>query len=183
MKSRAAVIGIVLLCSVNFVRAGDKDRGGAITPLQQVFLIQQLHPHIKQIGILCDLSQHPKLAQRLARIGAQIGVRIIIRDTKDLRNVSKNFKYLAEVERVDAVWIFPDAVLDHPSARKYLIKEAVMDKILLIAPDREMVRKGATFFAEKQGGQVMIFVNSKALELLGLKISEELSSTAQVVSN
>ncbi|MDQ7054704.1 MAG: hypothetical protein Q9P14_18115 [candidate division KSB1 bacterium] len=129
---------------------GDHSERAPISPLQQVFLLKQLKPQLTKIGILCDLSQHPELPDRLARVGAQLDVKIVIKDTRQLKNVLKNFKFLVYRQAVEVVWIFPDKVLIHPSASRYLIKEAVSARVLLIAPDSDMVKKGATPLRRKK---------------------------------
>ena len=163
------------------LNAGDSTEGTAVSPMQQVFLIKQLKPELARIGILCDLSQRPELPDRLQRISAQLGVKIIIKDTHRLKNVLKNFKFLVYNQAAEVVWIFPDKVLIHPSARRYLIKEAVSARVLLIAPDSDMVEKGATLFVEKNADQIKVHLNSKAMELLGLDITPQLMSSAEVL--
>ena len=178
--SFACGLFVISLFQMGFT-AGDHTEGTSISPLQQVFLLKQLKPELARIGILCDLRQHPELPDRLARISAQLGVKVIIKDTHRLKNVLKNFKYLVYKQAVEVVWIFPDKVLIHPSAMRYLIKEAVSARVLLIAPDSDMVKKGATLFAEKNANQIKVHLNSKAMELLGLDITPQLMSSAVVL--
>ncbi len=178
--SLACVLFIISLHHMGFT-AGDHAERSIISPLQQVYLLKQLKPELKKIGILSDLSQRPELPDRLARISAQLGVKIVIKDTRELKNVLKNFKFLVYSQMVEVVWIFPDQVLIHPSARRYMIKEAVSARVLLIAPDSDMVKKGATLFAEKNANQIKVHLNSKAMELLGLDVTPQLMSSAVVL--
>ncbi len=172
---------VIISLSATGWSAGDRVNKIRLTPLQQVFILKQLNPQIRKIGILCDLSKRGDLPERLARISAQLQVKIIIKDTPELKNVLKNFRYLVNVQGAEVVWIFPDPALTHPSARRYLIKEAVSSRVMLIAPDSEMVQKGATLFAEKSADQIKVHVNSKAMQLLGLDITPQLTSTAVVL--
>ena len=163
--------------------AGDRVTVANLSPMQQIFLIKKLKSNIKKIGILCNLSQHPGLKQKLARIGGQLGIRMVIANTPDLLSVSKNFKHLVNQAKVEAIWVFPDGALNQALAKKYLVKEAILSKVMLIASDPDMVKKGATICAQKGDDQIRIFLNKKAVALLGLNISDGFTKDFDLVLN
>ncbi len=154
-----------------------------LTPLQQVFLLKQIKPDLERIGILCNLQSRPDLPKTLKRISAQLKVKIVIYDTRKKQNLARNFKSLVKKDQVDAVWVFPDDVLSYKAAGQYLIKQAVTSRIILVTHDPELVKKGATLSARLENGEMKVYINQKAAELLGLNPGEELTGSANIVMN
>ncbi|RMD96428.1 MAG: hypothetical protein D6814_11400 [Calditrichaeota bacterium] len=186
MMMKKWIIGLVfasLVLPLQRSIAGDRVTVAKLSTMQQIFLIKELKSGIKKIGILCNVSQHPGLKQKLARIGAQLGISMIIENTPDLLSVSKNFKHLVNQMKVEAIWVFPDGALNQEVAKKYLVKEAILSKVMLVTSDPEWVKKGATICAQKGNDQIRIFLNKKAVTLLGLEISDGFSKNFDLVLN
>ncbi len=182
-----------IFISVFFLFAGlqaglltGQEAGSAIkqlSPLQQVYLLKQIKPDIKRIGILCNLENRAALPKTLSRISAQFKIKIILYDTRKKQNLAKNFKALVKKEKADAIWVFPDEVLNYKSATQYLIKQAVTSKIILVTHDPEQVKKGATLAARIENGDMKVYINQKAADMLGLHPGEQLSNSASIVMN
>ena len=162
--------------------ANDDDKPSNVSPLQHIYLLKQIKPDIKQVGVLCELGKHPKLKKKLERVGAQMQLKIVLIDTKKLLDVSKNFKRLAAKMKVDAVWIFPDEALIDKKSQQYLVKQAVLNKVILISPIQSMVKKGATLYTFKEDAGLKIYYNQNAITHLQLTIPESLTQIAEVIS-
>lgn len=155
---------------------------GELTAMQQVYIVKQLKPDIKSIGVLCNLEKHPELTNKLSRIAAQMSVKIYLFDTKEILSVSKNFKRMRR-KKVDAIWVFPDEVLTQKIVADYLIRESVLAKIILMANDPAWVKKGATLCARSEEGEIRLYINEKAIGIMSLNLEEELKKAARVVMN
>lgn len=169
-------LAIVLLFSVSQTAlvAGDKVEVSGLTQLQQIYILQQLMPKIQQVGILCDLHQHPKLEEAMKRVSALRSIKVVIADTKELSSVAKNFRELVSNRKVDIVWVFPDEPFKNSSAMSYLIKEAVLAKVMLVVEDQDLVDKGATISSVKVNDVVQVFINKKSADLLSLNVPNNL---------
>ena len=174
----------LVLCSIFAVSgvAGDRVEVARLTPAQQLYVVKQVYPQTQKVGILCNLKKHANVPDRLARISAQLGIKVFIKNTTSLIEIARNFKHLVKHKEVDVIWVLPDEALIVPSSRKYLIKNAIMTKVFLVAPDAEMVQKGATFYAEKANEQIRLHVNRKTLEILAIQLPEELHQTYEIVT-
>lgn len=161
--------------------AGDNAAMGDLTPMQQLYLLKQLKPDISKVGILCELDKHPDLAESLQRAGTNLSLKIYINDTKDLREIARNFRTLVIDKQVEAIWVFSDEVLASKNALDYIIKEAVLSRIILIMNDPETISRGATLCAQKADNRIRLNLNQKSSEIFGLKPSETLAQMADII--
>ncbi len=157
----------------------------AATPLQSVYMIKQLVPHAKTIGLMWKQSDDASstMIEQIKRASASLGVKIVIADVEALPDVAAQFRDLVESYHVEALWIARNSdVVSNSTARGFLIKNAVLHGIPLFAPDQDWVSTGACAAVVTDGGTTKLFVNQKTLNALGLKVPENDASITQVLA-
>jgi len=162
---------------------------------EQVRTIEGIFPEFRRIGILYD----PKYNQDFVRVASQeaaaqgtLIVPVAVSSQREIRRVLGS-----SWTRIDAVWLIPDfTVISEPVVR-YIIKEGLANKTPIIGYNRFFFHSGAvmSFVLDygRMGEQMAllclevmagrpctslppffeVWVNSRALQILGLKIDEQ----------
>lgn len=149
--------------------------------LQQIFILKQLKPDLKKIGVLCEVKQHKDLKAKLGRLQKQAQVEFILYNIKKLPDVAKHAKNATTSKKVDALWVFADKILLDSKTESYLVKHSIQTKVFLLAVEPELVKKGGTASIRKGQSKPVIFLNQKAIDLLALTVPPGLSESAEVV--
>ncbi|CUU09841.1 putative ABC transport system substrate-binding protein [Candidatus Kryptobacter tengchongensis] len=153
------------------------------TPLQYLYMMKSLKPEVQKIGVLCDLGKYQGLIEKLQRSAYSVGVKIIVADVKELKDVSQRFGDLVK-NGVDFIWIFDESdVSAHPIAREFIIKNAILSKIPVAVPNAEFVKEGGLFSLEISGDDVKVYVNNKVANALQITVPENYKERVQYVVN
>jgi ABC-type uncharacterized transport system substrate-binding protein len=155
------------------------------TPLQSLYMIKQLLPDVKTVGLMLKQSDEntPDLMNQVKRASASLGVKIVVADVEALPDVAAQFRDLTDSYHIQALWIIRDMdVLTGSIARSYLIKNSTLRGIPLFAPSTDWVSAGACAAVVTDGGNTKLFVNQKTLNALGLKVPEKYASVTQVLA-
>jgi hypothetical protein len=75
------------------------------TPLQYLFMMKSFKPDMQKVGLLCDLSKNQGLVEKLQKAGFSAGVKIVIGDVKELKDIAQRFNEIVK-GGVDFLWIF-----------------------------------------------------------------------------
>lgn len=90
------------------------------TPLQYLYVMKSFKPDVQKVGVICDLSKNPGIIEKLQRPAFSVGVKVIVADVRELKDVSRGFEELVK-SGVDFFWLFDDKdVSAHPIAREYI---------------------------------------------------------------
>ncbi len=154
----------------------------AASPLQQLFMLKELKPDLKKIGVVISES-NPNKAAILADVqkaGARTGITIVLAPINDINELGPKVRDLTRTYSVQALWVpGGDKVLDTDVARTYLAKSAAQDRLVLMAPSEEWVKKGACLTLQGQGEGVKIVVNKAIATSLAVNIPEKYKDKTQ----
>jgi ABC transporter substrate binding protein len=156
------------------------------TPLQSIYMIKQLIPQAKTIGLMWKQTDEngSGVMDQIKRASATLGVKIVMADVENITDVAAQFRDLADSYHVEALWIIHNSdVLSSSTARGFLIKNAALQGIPLFAPDHDWVSAGACAAVVTDGGSTKLYVNQKTLNALGLKVPESDAPVTQVLAN
>jgi ABC-type uncharacterized transport system substrate-binding protein len=174
-KMKKAIFLLIFFQSLVFAQKG--------TPLQYLYLMKSFKPEIQKVGVICDLSRNRGIVEKLQRPAFSIGVKIIVVDVRELKDVSRGFEELVN-NSVDFIWIFSeDDVSTQPVAREYIFKNALLKKIPVAVSNLELVKEGALFSLEVSGEEVKVYVNNKVASALQLTVPENYKERVQYVAN
>lgn len=155
------------------------------TPLQSIYMIKQLMPQTKTIGLMWTQTDEngSGVMNQIKRASASLGVKIVVSDVESLPDVAAQFRDLTESYHVEALWIIHNSdVLSNSTAKGFLIKNATLQGVPLFAPDHDWVSAGACAAVVTDGGSTKLYVNQKTLNALGLKVPESDASVTQVLA-
>jgi hypothetical protein len=157
----------------------------AATPLQSIYMIKQLLPQAKTVGLMWKQSDDASstLMDQVKRASASLGVKIVIADVEALSDVAAQFRDLTDSYHVQAIWVARNSeVVSNPTAMGFLIKNSTLHGIPLFAPDQGWVTTGACAAVVTVGGTTKLFVNQKTLNALGLKVPESDAPITEVLA-
>lgn len=153
------------------------------TPLQYLYVMKSFKPQAQKVGILCELSKYQGLVDKLQRAGFSAGVKIIIGDIKELKDVSQRFEELIK-KGIDFLWIIDEKDISASQiVREYILKNALLNLVPVAVPDAEFVKEGGLFSIETSGDEVTIYVNNKVVNALKLSIPENYKERVHYVVN
>lgn len=155
---------------------------GKVTPLQQLYVMKELISELHTVGIILnkDKVDRESLLPRLQRASAQLGLKLVIAEIKELRDIATNFRNLTDNHQVKAVLILDnDDIIGSEIGKKYLIKQSTLNNIPLFAPAREWVNEGALLYIYKEGNKTALYVNKKTAEVLSVTIPEKYLENTQ----
>lgn len=174
------IVGLIL--SVQLVVArNDNVETTEASYLQQIFILKQLAPEIKKIGVLCQIKNYKDLETKLGRLQKQAQLEFVLYNIKNMPDVAKHAKNATISKNVDALWVFADEILLDPKTQSYLVKYSLQSKIVLLSAEPEIIKKGGTVCIRKGTSKPVIFLNQKAVDLLTLSIPPGLPETAEVI--
>ena len=155
------------------------------TPLQSIYMIKQLIPHAKTIGLMWKQTDESGsgVMDQIKRASATLGVKIVVGDVENITDVAAQFRDLTDSYHVEALWIVHNSdLLSSSAARAFLIRNAALKGVPLFAPDHDWVSAGACAAVVTEGGSTKLYVNQKTLNALGLKVPESDASVTQVLA-
>ena len=185
LKRIAVQLSLVLLISAVFFGTPEALESNA-TPLQSLFMIKQILPQVKTVGLMYKQSADNggNLLNQVKRASASFGVKIVLADVEGLPDVAAQFRDLTGSYHIQALWVIQNSnVLGSSVARDYLIKNAALQGIPLFAPNTNWVSAGACAAVVTDGANTKLYVNQKTLNALGLKVPEKYASVTQVLAS
>jgi len=156
------------------------------TPLQSLFIMKQLVPQVQTMGILWNQNKvnSGELLPKIERASASTGIKVIVEDVEDLRDVSQKFRELTDNYHVQVIWVFQnDDILGGAVGKDFLIKKSAVGGVALFGPNTDWVTAGACASLMSEGGDVKLYVNQKTINALGIKIPEKLIPSTQFLAN
>lgn len=185
LKRSAILLSLVCVITLAFFGTPEALESNA-TPLQSLFMIKQLLPQVKTVGLMYKQSSDDSktFMNDVNRASASLGVKIVLADVESLPDVAAQFRDLTESYHVQVLWVIhSNDVLNSSIARGYLIKNATLQGIPLFAPNTNWVSAGACAAVVTNGGSTKLVVNQKTLDALGIKVPEKYASVTQVLAS
>lgn len=149
-------------------------------------MIKQLMPQVQTIGIMWNQTHANTgdLTPKIERASASLGVKVVVEDVEELRDVSEKFRELNEKYHAQALWIIEaDDPLDNGIGKDFLVKNSIVNGIALFAPNTDWVSDGACASLASDGGNVKLYVNKKTIAALGIKVPDRLLGDTQFVGS
>ncbi len=177
----AALTVITLLALLSTPQAA----GTSASPLQSLYMIKQLVPNARTVGVMWNKSvaNTASLLPELNRASAEIGVKVVIEDVEQLKDISDEFRDLVQNYHIQVLWIVEnDDPLGSSLSKGYLIKNATLSGVALFAPSTDWVSAGACAALMSEGGKAKLFVNQKTLNALGLKVPQQYAQSTQFLA-
>ncbi len=143
------------------------------TPLQTLYMVKQLFPQTKTVGLMWQQTDvnSSDLIPKINRAASAVGVEVVIEDVEKLREVPEQFRDLTQKYHVQVLWIFNSQdMLAGSIAESYLIKNSTMNGVALFAPSADWVSAGACATVLSNGTDANLVVNQKTINALGVKV-------------
>ncbi len=175
---------VVFLIAVAFVNTPNALESNA-TPLQSLFMIKQLIPQTQTIGLMWNQNRTntAELLTKIERASASVGVKVVIEDVEEMRDVPQKFRELNDSYHIQALWVIENnEPMSDPVGIDYLVKNSTLNGIALFAPNAEWVSSGACASLLSDGNNVKLVVNQKTISALGIKVPEKYLQNTQFVS-
>ncbi|MFZ1080728.1 MAG: ABC transporter substrate binding protein, partial [Candidatus Kryptoniota bacterium] len=147
--------------------------------------IKQLVPQAQTIGLMWNQTKvnASDIMPKIERAATSIGVKVVIEDVEDIRDVSQKFRDLSDNYHIQALWVFQnDDIVGSSLGRDFLIKNTTVGGIALFAPNTDWVSAGACATLMSEGGTVKLFVNKKTITALGINIPEKFIPDTQFLA-
>ncbi len=155
------------------------------TPLQQLYMMKQLFPKTQTVGIMWNQStvNTADLMPKIQRAAAAVGVKVVIADVEELKDIAQKFRDLTDNYHIQILWILQnDNMVGSSLGRDYLIKNATVNGIAVFAPNTDWVSAGACATLLNEGSDVKLIVNQKTLNALGIKVPEKYIPNTQFLA-
>ena len=170
---------------------------------KQVKIVRRLFREFKRIGILYDPKYNEDFVSKASKVAAREGIQIVPIEVSSKEQIRKILGIAWA--RIDAIWLIPDfTVISEPTVR-FIIKEGLANNTAAIGYNRFFFHSGAVLSFvlnySRIGEQIAllcleavagrpcmslppffeVWVNSRALELLGLKLSTDTVANLKVM--
>ncbi len=143
-------------------------------PVDYLTAIKEVLPSAKKVGIMCNMMANVDALQKIAQAATQLGLAPFVGNVKALEDVPKAFESLS-AQKVDVIWVFPDATLKEAVAKKFILEKATAAKIPIIGYDVDFVKEGA-FLTVVKTNEVKYHVNMEVAKTLGITIPDAVKS-------
>ena len=187
-------------------REKDKDIVGvslAIAPERQLKLISEALPQSRRIGLLYSNS-HRKFAEKAQKYAQKNGLRLVsseVTTERDIFSVLEN-----SLSEIDVFWMPPDELIYERNNLRFILLKCFKSSVPIMAMFKHVAQAGTPFAIgfnyedigeqtaeltiRKINGQVpknerieqprkiVLYVNDRLLESLGLKLPEKIAETA-----
>ncbi len=147
--------------------------GQAATPLQQLYLLKEIKPGIDKIGVVIAEAnpERASVIEQLQKASAATGIKVVVGVVTGMSDVAPKVRELTKTHGVKALWVVnSDQIVGSDVTQKYLVKSAAEDKMMLMAPSDDWVKKGACLSIQSQGSGVRIVVNKPIADALSVAV-------------
>jgi len=155
-----------------------------VSPLQSLYMVKQLVPQTQTVGLMWNQTKVnvSDIMPKIDRAAATIGVKVVVEDIEELKDVSQRFRDLTDKYHVQALWVFQDDnIVGSALGKDFLIKNCTVSGIALFAPNTDWVSTGACATLMNEGGAVKLYVNKKTITALGINVPEKLVPDTQFI--
>ncbi len=183
LKRIADLIPPVVLAIITL--AATPNNTSDATPLQTLFMIKQLLPQTKTVGLMWEQSDvdYGGIIPQINRAAAAVGVKVVVEDVEQMKDVAERFRDLTQKYHIQALWIFGNAdILASSIAEGFLIKNSTMNSVPLFAPNSNWVSAGACAAVVSNGSDAELIVNQKTISVLGMKVPSKYISITQFLA-
>ncbi len=152
------------------------------TILQHLFMIKEFVPDVKVIGVIVQKNSKTNSAfiQKISRAAKSLNLKIVLVEVNQLKEISSRFKYALRNYHINAIWVPEEkGILANRTARSFLIKKSVLNKLMLLAPNKDWVAEGAFLTLVHEGGRMKLIVNQRTAFALDIPVPEKYQKKTQ----
>lgn len=143
-----------------------------LTSKQQIYLLKQLFPDCRTIGVIAVKDQSQEKAADLLKNSNYYNITVEVELVKKSTDLPKGLQALLD-KKVEILWIFDDSVNGDPMALRFLVTKTQESKIPIICQSEKQLQFGATFlFALNEEGKVIVKTKKAAVDILKLSLPE-----------
>lgn len=169
MKRTLALAGLLVFLTAAF----PPPVSNGVTPTQALFILKELKPGIQRVGVLWSsaLTTRQELMTAIQRAQTSTGIKITVAEVGAVSDVANQFRELVRTHHVQALWIVEnDNVMGSAAARSFVIRNATLSNLLLLAPNEAWVNEGAGLTLKKEGTTIRLVVNKAVTDALSISI-------------
>jgi len=153
----------------------------AVSNRQQVFFFKQVFRNKTKLGILCNKALREADLNEIDIAAMSYQVWSKAANVRSEGDVGSALRDLLNKEKVDAVMLLADPVLQVSETRKYIIQECMLKRIPVVGDSPESVQDGAIYALSLRENKVVPLLNLKAAAALGVQVPQEILDVAEVL--
>lgn len=144
------------------------------TTMQQVFMVKQIFPAMKTIGVLCNTRNATKVLKELNLAANSYALELVVYDVAAVQNLREQFDKMTSSRKIDVLWMVPDGAADDKFGRRFLEEKSIANKIPLYGYSVDYVKEGSLLTVGlNEASEVKIFYNAKVSQMLGISFPVE----------
>ena len=144
------------------------------TVAQEFYVIKAFNPELQRIGVLISAGSAERMREKLARASLAAQLKAIVVTVNGLNELARAFRRLVDEFKVGFIWIpSDDPIVTSGTARKYLLKNAVLKGVGTCVPSPDWLAAGGTLYIGLENGRVRPQYNQRVLQALGLSVPEK----------
>ncbi len=162
---KTVIFGLIFIISSSFLIPA--------TVMQKLFIIKKVFPDAKNIVIFfnkklvsTDLVREASIAKTAMKYNI-----VLVNVEKKSALGSAASKYLKN--DYDYVMIYTDSMIFNSAGKKLFCQKAIKKKVPVISDTKDDLKYGAFGSVESDGGKLVMFVNKKASQILGISLPED----------
>ena len=139
---------------------------------QQIFVLIKLMPSIKSIGIISN-NVTETFTQATARAGLPFGIKVFVAKADKPKDIPELYHMLLK-KGIKIIWLpdKDDAMLLNMGF-EYLRETTLEDKIGLCVPVSKMVSEGALCCVQIDGNKLIVYINKRVAQVIGVNILDD----------
>lgn len=150
--------------------------------LQQIFVMKEIHPDLKTIGVMGSAISGSE-RQEITRAGYSQNINIIFGLLQSIRDVPTVYRQLVSDHSVDIIWVpFHNDHVVIQDGFEYLRQNTLRDRVGLYVPLSDLVAAGALASIQNSGGGIVIYMNERVAEVVGVASAVEENDAITYVS-
>ena len=148
---------------------------------QQLYLVQQLCPSCKTIGIIVAREEKAEEVGDLVKSGMYYNFTVEQESPKKAADLPQAVANLLK-KNVNLLWIFEDSLMADPAAVQYIVSQSFEKKIPVVCGSAKQLSFGATYyFGTKPDKTAVVFAKKTALNTLKLELPKTGAVPIEVV--
>ncbi len=171
----------VLVLTLAFVGASKAQAQEKLTYAQNIFLLKALKPSLKSLGVIASTLTDQEI-KAIGKAAMGQGIKVTVAKVTDVREISGLYKMLVTEHGAELVWIpdKSDEILLGVGF-EFLRENAILDRVGLIVPTRDLVAKGALCSLESANQKVVIYLNRRIAQVDGINLPTSQDPSVQYV--
>lgn len=143
-----------------------------LTSKQQLYLVKQLFPNCRTIGVIAVKDQSQEKAADLVKNSSYYNINIEVEIVKKSIDLPKGLQALLD-KKIEVLWIFDDSVNGDPMSLRFLVTKTQESKIPIICQSEKQLQFGATYyFTVNKEGKAVVKAKKAAVNVLKLSLPE-----------